>query len=385
MTSWLRNFPGIAAAFTPILCFSCSSGTGIHSGAFPDTPITATRGLPIADSVLLPWMEAYRVQGLSIAVIADDRIDWAKGYGVLEKGSAVPVTERTLFQTASMGKPVTATCALMLYDRLGISLDEDIRARLESWTLRSDITFDTPPTMRQILSHTAGFNVHGFLGYLPSDTLPTLSQILDGAPPANNRPITVYLEPGTRWVYSGGGYVVAQQILEDATGEGFAQLVQENIFGPLGMTQTSYLDPLNETDAVSGHQARTDADDVQVMDGRWRRFPDLATGSIWTTPSDFAKFVIALQRSHRGEADALLPRDVARMQMSPQAVIDSAERMGLGVWLSGSAFSHAGGIPGANAKMYARLDKRFGVVVMTNTEPGREILQQIIDAIEAAY
>ncbi len=384
MPSTLRNLPGIAAALALVPCISCSSGSGSRPAGLPETPITAARGRPIEDAVLLPWMQAYQVQGLSIAVIADDRIDWAKGYGVLEKGSAVPVTENTLFPTASMGKSVTATCALMLYGRLGISLDEDIRARLKSWTLRSDIAFHSPPTMRRILSHTAGFNVHGYLGYGPSDPLPTVRQILDGVPPANSRPVTVYLEPGTQWVYSGGGYMVAQQLLEDITGEGFAQLVQENILAPLGMTQTSYLDPLREADAASGHLS-TDGGEVRVMDGTRRRFPELAIGGMWTTPSDFARFAIALQRSVRGEAGALLPPDLARMQTTPQAVIDAEERMGLGVWLSGGAFYHGGNDPGFNTKMYGRLDRKFGVVVMTNTEPGREIVQQIIDAIELAY
>lgn len=204
-----------------------------NTAPYPQTSITAERGQLIAEDVLLPWLQYYGIPGVSIAVASGGAIEWARGYGVADPDTRAAVT------------------ALGLFHALGLDLDADVRGHLRSWTLPENaFTQRTPVTMRLLLSHSAGFNVHGFAGYDSGSRhqLPSLLQILDGIPPANNEPLRVTSEPGVVYRYSGGGYQVLQQVLEDvARGTAYADLVQARVFGPAGMSRSSILDPLDGT------------------------------------------------------------------------------------------------------------------------------------------
>ena len=96
--------------------------------------ITAQRGLPIADDGLLPWMEYHHIPGVSIAVASWDAIDWAKGY-VADAVSRRPVTTDTIFQAASISKPIAVVTTLSLFDALGLDVDGDVRGYLKTWRL----------------------------------------------------------------------------------------------------------------------------------------------------------------------------------------------------------------------------------------------------------
>src|SRR5579871_3730802 len=143
----------------------------------PDTP-EAARGL-IPDSVVLTipltpgqtplsvtlkqLMEIFKVPGVSVAIIDRYKIVWARGYGVTASGGNTPVTARTLFQAASISKPITAVGALCLVEQGKLGLDEDVNSRLKSWKVpESEFTATRKVTLRRIMSHSAGFNVHGF-------------------------------------------------------------------------------------------------------------------------------------------------------------------------------------------------------------------------------
>src|SRR5262245_725730 len=145
-------------------------------------------------------MKFYKVPGLSVAVIKDFRVLWAKAYGVKDTDTKEPVTTETLFQAGSISKSVNAMITMKKVEQGKLSLDENINNKLVSWKLPdNDFTAKKKVTLRNLLSHTGGTTVHGFPGYAIDEKLPTLVQVLDGAAPANTAAIRVDLEPGTQY------------------------------------------------------------------------------------------------------------------------------------------------------------------------------------------
>src|SRR5580698_11492025 len=173
-------------------------------------------------------MQLYKCPGLSVAVIDNFKIAWAKGYGTTEFGGSTPVTAHTIFQAGSISKPVAATGTLSLVEHGKLSLDENVNLKLKSWQVPdNEFTRDEKVTLRRILSHSAGLTVHGFPGYEVGKPIPSLVQIFNGEPPANTAPIRVDFVPGTKFRYSGGGVTIEQQLVIDVTGKPFPQFMRE--------------------------------------------------------------------------------------------------------------------------------------------------------------
>lgn len=264
----------------------------VERGLLPGIVIA---GRPVPRNALADRMAALKVPGASVAVINDGAIEWAKGYGVAETGASAPVTPRTLFQAASISKPVAALAALRLVERGLLSLDEDVNARLVSWKVpENELTTTEKVTLRRLLSHTAGLTVHGFGGYPADAAVPTVVELLDGEKPANSAAVRVDVVPGSAWRYSGGGYTVMQQLVVDVAGKPFPVLLDELVLGPLGMADSTYEQPLPEDRrgaAASGHRS-----DGGLLPGRYHTYPEMAAAGLWTTPSDLARFLIEIHK-----------------------------------------------------------------------------------------
>jgi CubicO group peptidase (beta-lactamase class C family) len=322
------------------------------------------------------------VPGVSVAVIHHGAIDWAKGYGVLRLKGPV-VNPATLFQAASISKPVTATAVLRLVQEHKLSLDEDLNDRLRSWKVpNNQFTATHKVTLREILSHSAGISVHGFPGYASSETVPTLIQVLNGEKPANTPPIRVISDPGSTWSYSGGGFVILQQELLDITGRSFAELMRKEVLDPLGMTHSTFEQPLPPRLAVFA--ATPYRLSGKAVDGGWHTYPEMAAAGLWTTPSDLARFAIALQQSLAGNRNAVLNADVAKQMMTKQK-----QDWGLGVQLGGSdqsaRFQHSGGNEGFRCFLVAYEHSGDGAVVMTNSDSGDRVAKALIRSIAHEY
>ena len=173
-------------------------------------------------------MTYHGIPGMSLAVIEDGGIAWARAYGVGNRDDKDSVTPTTLFRAASLSKPVSALGAMLLVQQRRLSLDADARQWLRSWTTSERVT------LRQLLSHSAGLTVPGFAGYGPGAPLPTTTQILSGESPANNEAVRVVTPPGKELRYSGGGYVAMQQIVTEATGQPFERYMREAVFTSSG-------------------------------------------------------------------------------------------------------------------------------------------------------
>ena len=222
-----------------------------------------------------------------------------------------------LFQAASISKQVAAFAALQLVDSGHLSLDQPINNFLKRWHLpENELTQQTPVTLAHLLSHTAGTTVHGFRGYAQSDVQPTAIQVLKGDACAVSDPVIVDTLPGTQFRYSGGGTTIAQLAMEDASGKPFAQILQEQVLDPSGMTKSTFANPLPDAfqqDIACGHLA-----DGQVVPGRWHNYPTQAAASLWCTPSDLARFSLAVLAAWRGEEGALLSKALVDQYLSEQ-------------------------------------------------------------------
>ncbi|HEY7850263.1 MAG TPA: serine hydrolase domain-containing protein, partial [Ktedonobacterales bacterium] len=335
------------------------------------------------------------VPGVSVAVIEGGRIAWARGYGVMEAGQPERVTPATLFQCASISKPVAAVVALRLVESGALTLDEDVNERLTSWKI-PPITYwneqgrvDMRPriTVRQLLSHTAGLTVHGFPGYPVDAPLPHLTEILNGEPRANTPPIRLDSLPGVQMRYSGGGYTVLTQLLQDVTGQTFPALARELALDPLGMSASGYEQPLPPQRAHLA--ARAHRTQRQPVPGGWHVYPELAPDGLWAPPADLARFALGLQAALRGEPGAILSAATVREMMTPQAPELGVEAVGLGVFLSGEGetarFRHSGGNDGFSCELAAYQRHGQGAVVMTNSDDGWFLILEIVNAIADAY
>src|SRR5215471_7675263 len=212
----------------------------VENGLRPPVLVEGDKTWSIAER-----MKHYGVPGLSIAVIRDSKIEWAKGYGLSDVEEKKPVTPDTLFQAGSISKPVSAMAALELVQDGKMSLTADINTYLKTWKVpANEHTAKAPVTLERLLSHTAGLTVHGFPGYAAGAPVPTVPQVLDGAAPANTAPVRVDLDPGTQYRDSGGGYTIAQLAMTDVTGQTFPALMQRLVLGPLGMKESTFDQPL---------------------------------------------------------------------------------------------------------------------------------------------
>ena len=347
-------------------------------------PAISVRGATVPPPMkLADRMAYYHVPGVGIAVINNGALEWARGYGVATAHETRRVTADTLFQAASISKPLTAMAALALVQDGRLSLDEDVNLKLKSWRVPDNtFTAGQKVTLRALLAHNAGFNVEDVGSYAAEEPLPTLAQALDGLPPAHSPPIRVEAEPGKEFRYSGGGYSVIQRLLIDVTGKPFPNLMQDLVLGRLGMTSSTFRQPLP---AERGAAAATGHDvNGEPLSGRWHVFPQAAAAGLWTTPSDLARFAIEMQRSFKGKSNAVLSMAMTKEMMTPRLA-----GYGFGWWVGGTStrasFSHPGKNEGFLCMLFAYLDTGQGAVVMTNGDGGNALFNEILRAISHEY
>lgn len=360
----------------PICCIQCSRNKEI------DFNSRVTAGTPIPEGVVDTLLEMYEVPAVSIAMIHDGQIDWVKAYGVRKYGNSERVDSLTLFQAASISKPVSATVALRMVDKGKLTLDEDINNKLQSWKVPiNEFTKNEHVSLRRLLSHSAGLPMHGVPEFEANALVPSLVQILDGDWYASKDSVRPVIEPGKEFHYSGGGYIVLEVLLSDITKRPFIELAKELVLQPAGMISSTYEQPLPQDKwhrAAVGHLK-----DRTPLNGLWHTLPELAAGGLWTTPKDLGLFMIELWRSYQGLSDKLLPKHLAKEMLTRQ--IDD---FGLGISLPSAGvyrFQHSGGNAGYRCHMVLSIDNPDGVVIMTNGDAGEPLIWKLFELIAHAY
>ena len=346
-----------------------------------------TENIQISDSApfnLLERMKHFKVQGLSIAVIKDYKVDFAKGYGFADTEKKIRVSDKTLFQAASISKSLNSLAILKLFKDRDLDVYADINTYLKSWKFPYDsISKGKKINMANLLSHTAGLNVHGFGGYEAGKPLPSVIQILNGESPANSDAVQSLFVPGTRQAYSGGGTTISQLILTDITGQRYENYLMEQVLKPLGMLSSTFAQPplgVREELLSAGY----DGDGKEVK-GKYHIYPEQAAAGLWTNPSDLAKYIIETQLAYQGKSAKVLDQQHTKLRLSPYMNKNGAA---FGVFVEDyngvKYFGHGAGNAGFTGGYYGSFEGGNGLIIMVNSDNG-EIIQELINSISAVY
>lgn len=325
-------------------------------------------------------MKYHNVPGVSIAIVDEGEVKFAKGYGVANTNTNSRVDENTLFQAGSISKPIAALAALKLAQEGIVDLDEDVNTYLKGWKIPEN-TFTTTEkvTLRRLLTHTANMTVHGFPGYKQKDTFPTDIQVLNGE--GNTSKIFVDGIPGSIWRYSGGGYTVMEKVVEDMTGQSLEAYLAKHILAPIGMNNSTYQQPIN-AEKHTNISAAYDREG-KIIEGLWNNYPEQAAAGLWTTPKDLAKYCIEIQEILKGKSGVLSKETVEKM------LTKDKNNWGLGPslrWEKDSLiFSHGGKNAGFTNQMLAFANRGDAVIIMTNGDNGGKLMGEIMRAVSKHY
>lgn len=321
-------------------------------------------------------MNLYKVPGVSIAVFKDGKILWSKGYGSSDNTKNLKVNTVTMFQAASIGKALTAFALLKLVEKKHLDIDKDINEYLIGWKIpENEFTKTEKVTIRRLLNHTAGISVSGFIGYKKTETIPTISEILNGK--GNTPAIVVENIPGAKFSYSGGGYVILQKLIEDISKMDFTSFMRKEILVPLKMTNSTFNQfPTKNRSLAYNNLGKS-------YEGGWFIMPELAPAGLWTTASDLAKFCLSVQKSFKGIKGSYLSQKMTAEMLKP------LNNWGLGVGVRGEGkpafFFHGGKNQGFNSILINLFNQELGIIVMTNGEQGGILRDEIVRSFANYY
>jgi CubicO group peptidase (beta-lactamase class C family) len=332
--------------------------------AVPDYGLTVQR----LEAYLNGLCKTHKVPSASFAILQNGQIYYGS-VGVQSLSSRLPVRWTTCYQACSCSKMIAAITGVILAEQGAVKLDGDLTTTLMTLKVpNSSPAGSKPVTLRRLFGMTGGANIHGYGGYPMNVALPTMTEILNGKPPANSPAVKIVKLPGTVEAYSGGGYELARAVMQGATNRTLAQLAQGYIFNKLGMTRSGYLFPPETSSGIDTAFAYSSSE--VEYGSQFRRYPEQAAAGLWTTPTDFMKFAKGLSASYNGTPGAIMS------QQSAQQVFTNVDGKGYGI---GGALTRKYGIvsygkDGANAgyTCYFILFPAQGkaAAIMTNSDNG---------------
>jgi CubicO group peptidase (beta-lactamase class C family) len=333
---------------------------------------------------LISRMRKYGVNGLSIAVVHDYKIEWARGYGYADLSEKREVNTSTLFQAASISKSLNSLGVLKLVQEGKLNLDADINDYLDSWKFPYDEKSNNRKiTLTNLLSHTGGLSIHGFPGYAAGEDLPSLIQILDGLKPANTEAVRSVEEPGKSVIYSGGGITISQLIITDITHQPYDLFMEKNVLKPLGMSSSFFTQP--PPDRWKKLLATGYKNNGNEVAGKYHIYPEQAAAGLWTNPTDLCKYLIETQLSYKGESSKVLTPEMSKIRLKT-ILEDAALGSFVNSRVTGSYkyFNHNGGNDGFSCTAIGCLNSGDGVVIMTNSD-NASILEEIANSVAYVY
>lgn len=337
----------------------------VARGELRETPLPATVRSPaqfasFLETSLPAWMARYRVPGVCTGLVAGDaeRVICA---GTTRSGGGEAIGSRSRVGVASVSKTFTALAVLTLAGQGAFSLDDPVERHLRSWRFPRNGFDGSAVTIRQLLTHTAGTNVSSYGGAAWPRDRETTRDVLDGAG-RGRTPVVLLAAPGSGFRYSGGGYMVLQQLIEDVSGLPFERFVVENVFRPLGMHDSAF---------SWGAARGADAAGHDVAGRPLRAHPygaAMAPGAMVTTADDMLRFTSAFARARVG---GLLGWPEGMWERYTAA---GQGHYGLGLSFAGANdrlfLGHSGTTMGYNAGFSARPAESFGWFVLENGNGG---------------
>lgn len=321
----------------------------------PDTP--DGRLVALLQRQIPEWMREARVPGVGVAVIAGAKTTWRGSFGVRDAASRVPVDHDTMFEAASMSKPVFAYVVMKLCETGVMDLDTPLTAYTPERFLQGDPRLDLI-TARHVLSHTSGFQNWR----------------------SDESPLRIDFTPGERHQYSGEGYNYLQTVVTRLLGQDFERFMRARLFAPMGMTASGY--------TWQEAMARPHDSEGKPLEVK-QSSPDAiarygSAGALLTTPDDFARFVSAVIEPPPADAFHLQPPSLAEM-LRPHVKLEGGQypaSWALGWQIfhnNGRDFLfHGGDNEGFHCFAVASVAGKSGLVVMTNGEAGPTLLRNVI-------
>lgn len=332
---------------------------------------------------ILDRMAYYKVKGVSIAVIENYQLVWAKGYGWADEKERRPVTPSTLFIPGSISKTFNAIGVLKLAQERKLDLNTDINTYLKSWKFPYDsISKGKKITLMHLLSHSAGLSFHGSDGYSRTSKIPTLQQILDGRPPSSSLSVRSEFEPGLYHQYSNGGIVITQLMVTDITKQPYEKFMYNNVLKPLGMTNSFFNQPPPNDKLhliATGYN-----EDGTALATKYNIIPEQAAGGLWTTPSEVSKFIIETQLAMEGKSSKVLSAEMTKLQLT--TTVDEVSALGIFIDKRKNTkyFTHDARNYGYCGVYYGSMEGGNGVVVFANSY-NVGLLPEIANSIASIY
>lgn len=327
-------------------------------------------------------MKYHNVTGLSVAVIDNYQVVWAKGYGYADKKENRKMTTTTLFEPGSISKSLNAVGILHLAQQGKLDLNQDINQYLVNWKFPYDtVSHGKKITTAQLLSHTAGLTVHGFPGYHRDSAIASVVDILDGRAPSNTEAVRSFTEPGKDARYSGGGTLITQQMLTDITKQPYEQYMYKHVLLPLGMTNSSYNQPPSASqrkNLATGYKSNGDE-----VPGKFHVYPEQAAAGLWTTPTDICKYIIEMQKAYQGKSSKLLNQEMVKLHTTPVKYNYSMGTF-LWNWNGEKYFNHDAGNEGFSGLFAGGLTNGKGVAIFVNLED-LSVAVELLNSIALNY
>nr|WP_321486196.1 serine hydrolase domain-containing protein [uncultured Draconibacterium sp.] len=324
----------------------------------------------------------YNIPALSLTVINKGNIEWSDIYRNANFQESNHLDCSSIFQAASLSKPVTFLAALRMYSAGRIDLDKNIQEYLKDFVLpQGKQTADNPVTFRNIFSHTSGINPGGYQGYVRNIPMPTDLEILRGSDRSNTPAIEVIAPPNERLAYSGGGYTLAELALQDIFDDKFSNIMQKWILEPAVMKHSEFTQPLPASDSIL--VATAHAQSGEVIEGGWRNYPEQAAAGLWSNSIDLAKFLIEIYKAYQGKSSIFSQADI-------RSIIDQ-ERDGsvYGFLLNRSgddiSLTHYGGNAGYRTGMTISLTSGNGLVYLINSDNGEALGNELLLSASQVY
>ncbi|MFI5219603.1 MAG: serine hydrolase [Bacteroidia bacterium] len=333
---------------------------------------------------ILDRLAYYNVKGLTIAIIQNYKVVWAKGYGWADEKEKRPVTTETLFKPGSISKSLNAVGVLKLVQDNKLDISKDINEYLRSWKFPYDsVSKGKKITLAHLLSHTGGLSVYGgFPGYDRKGKIPTLPEILDGKDTLVP-PVRSLFEPGLKYEYSGGGITVSQLIITDVMQEPYEKFMYDNVLQPLGMTHSFYsAEPLEgdkRKNLATGYRKNG-----EEADDKFEVYPEQAAMGLWTTPAELCKYVVEMQLAYEGKSSKVLNKEMARLHLTPY--IDESAAIGTFIQERSGAkyFFHDAANEGFRGFYIASLEGGCGFAGFVNSDDGNIVIE-LMNSVAEVY
>ncbi len=300
----------------------------------------------------------YRVPGVAVALVEEGEITFIQGLGYKDLQGEEPVTPDTVFQVASISKPVAAIGFMLLVQEGKWSLDSPVQNYLQSWELPENEYGLAGITLRRVLSHTAGLGPGGYIGYRSEQEKPELIEALEGTA-KGSRGVKIVGKPGEEFRYAGGGYTVLEMALQDSTGRDFGEFMKAEVLDPLGMQSSTY-----DWDANMGSRLATP---YSVYDGVLTNylFTERAAAGLYSTAGDLAIFLKYLLDIYEQKTDPGLEG----------IFYPVGDGYGLGLQVielpdGRTLVGHGGSNRGWKANMLLIPEDAAGIVILTNSDRG---------------